>query len=75
MQQFVLFVLGDVSSLFPTISDGICRCTQLIWILGAQEFVLLCRDDLRGSSTRCSLKIMCFNQVGGAKYGGCQEQV
>ena len=75
MQQFVLFVLGDVSSLFPTISDGICRRTQLIWILGAQEFVLLCLDDLHGSSTHCSLKIMCFNQVGGAKHEGRQEQV
>ena len=49
MQQFVLFVLDDVPSLFPTISNWLRRRIQLIWTLGVQELFCCVWGDLRGA--------------------------
>ena len=57
------------------ISDCVSKRIQLIWILGVQELSCYVSGDLSGAFTCCSPKVMCLNQVGGARRGGRQEQV
>ena len=63
MQQFVLFVLGDVLYLPLTNPDCLSKRIQLIWTLSVQDLSCCVSGDLRGAFSCCSLKVVCLSQV------------
>ena len=63
MQEFVLFVFGDVLYLPLTNSDCLSKPIQLSWTLGVQELSCCVSGDLRGAFLCCSLKVVRSSQV------------
>ena len=64
MQEFVLFVLGDVLYLSPKFQIASADVLSIFGSLMCRSLFCCVSDDLRGSSTRESLKeVVCFNQI------------